>query len=573
MRPSAIAASPRDACALTRLRPHVVVEDGAHLPRRVAHGCRGFGLPRDGRVQVPLQHAAEGSPLRRGSARRRGLDERTRLRGLDRQRCGERPVVVVEPAPRRVLARDLGTHHPGLGARQERDEQRCLARMQGARVHGKRSAAERRGGPAAGRVRQRRDVERDAVAQQCHRIRPVAHERRIAPLERSPRLLFLKARDACIERRELREQRCGGDPGAAVDDDAALGIEHGAAQTAEHLEEGAHGAAQTAEHLEEGAHEAFVASTLPGKAAALGLVEEGLERRGRMGHAVGAPIEHADVDEPGQGEQRAVQLVRCAHAGEEPLDVDVLGERRQEAGARELGDPHDVELQHVGRGDASGQPLHVELMAEVGGVGRAAHLDVDVWMRGLEALDERREGATFLAERRRTDDELHGVVRPRGGRDEDREAKGEGGEHRGVVVRARASTQPCVRPAAHDVRATMQCAAAVVLVVEPQWRLSRCATIRDIGSGIRRGVDRACCDVTGHARIDLELPFVESRIRWIHRRRARLGRLWPREDRAGQGPRRRQLEGRDDLSRRAARRSTQAPTPAARGFRLSGRPK
>ncbi len=59
-------------------------------------------------------------------------------------------------------------------------------------------------------------------------------------------------------------------------------------------------------------------------------------------------------------------------------------ERQNPAGGGELGSPDRVELEDVGIARTGVEPLHVELMALVGGVGGAALLDPDVGMLAHE---------------------------------------------------------------------------------------------------------------------------------------------------------------------------------------------
>ena len=85
---------------------------------------------------------------------------------------------------------------------------------------------------------------------------------------------------------------------------------------------------------------------------------------------------------------RPFQRLAVDGGGEEVVDVEVESvERQNPSGRRELRGPDHVELQHVGIGRAGVEPLHVELMALVGGVGRGLHLHAYGRVQRLEAVE------------------------------------------------------------------------------------------------------------------------------------------------------------------------------------------
>ena len=116
-------------------------------------------------------------------------------------------------------------------------------------------------------------------------------------------------------------------------------------------------------------------------------------------HEVGAPIEHADVHEPGQGIERAVPAIGRHRRREELVDRrPETVERGNPPRGRELRRPDHVELQHIGLADVRVEPLDVELVALVGVVGRGAQLDRDLGMRGAEPLELPARHLAFAAE-------------------------------------------------------------------------------------------------------------------------------------------------------------------------------
>jgi hypothetical protein len=57
------------------------------------------------------------------------------------------------------------------------------------------------------------------------------------------------------------------------------------------------------------------------------------------------------------------------------------------SGRGKFGGPHDIELQNVGIGGAGVEPLHIQLMAIVGSIGRRAHFDAQRRMTRLESRE------------------------------------------------------------------------------------------------------------------------------------------------------------------------------------------
>src|SRR5258708_25338313 len=107
-----------------------------------------------------------------------------------------------------------------------------------------------------------------------------------------------------------------------------------------------------------------------------------------MGEEVGAPIQHPDIDKPRQRVQRTTPSV-CFHAALEILiggrmkAIEAVNPTRR----GEFCGPDDVELKNVGIGSSCVQPLHVELMSLIGGIGGGAKSDSDRWVLRLKAIE------------------------------------------------------------------------------------------------------------------------------------------------------------------------------------------
>ncbi len=143
-----------------------------------------------------------------------------------------------------------------------------------------------------------------------------------------------------------------------------------------------------------------------------------------MVEQVGPPVQHPDVDEPGQGVQRAVPTIGLYRGGEERGGIRrETVERQDPAGGSEFWRPDYVELQDVGVTRVRVQPLHVELMALVGRIGRLAPLDTDSGMSSHEPVELSLQQFRFRPDRagRERDDDAfraRSLPAPRGqGRD------------------------------------------------------------------------------------------------------------------------------------------------------------
>ena len=160
------------------------------------------------------------------------------------------------------------------------------------------------------------------ILQERPGVRPVAHEHRLAILEREPRLLLLPRRAPTSAR--TRRRRCASRMkvsarigGGLVHDDLPASVEDAAAEGAEVLEE----------HRDE----PFVACALPDQAEARRpargeagrLVAEPRYRSRRRLEQIRAPVEQSDVDEPRQGEERPAPVRRL------PRGRDEIARRRR----------------------------------------------------------------------------------------------------------------------------------------------------------------------------------------------------------------------------------------------------
>ena len=247
------------------------------------------------------------------------------------------------------------------------------------------------------------------VLQERDRVRPVAHEHRLAILKRESGVLLLPA------------QRVGGDNVVSIDGIAheferahgRLGIDDHASVVIENA------AAKAAEMFEEHRDETFVARPLPDESIRDSPVGAPREQFGEIGrrvpHQVSAPIQHADVDEPGQGVDVAPPSIGGHRRREEVFRMRLESiERENPSGGGELRRPDHVELQNVRFRCAGIEPLHVQLVTDIRRIGRGSNVHARVRMKRLKSCElplndsclssdrARRHGQRRLARARRT---------------------------------------------------------------------------------------------------------------------------------------------------------------------------
>ena len=161
--------------------------------------CRavvGRGLPAQGSMQLDLQDLRQFRIDRRHRPRDRGVERGPDTVERDRERLGERGVVVQRAARRKLRGEARPLEHL-LGRGEKSCERLGEVGVAAPAVDGQLGAAESRGGPpvlARGKCRDGESAchrRLRAVLQQRPGVWPVAHEDRLAVLEREPRLLFL----------------------------------------------------------------------------------------------------------------------------------------------------------------------------------------------------------------------------------------------------------------------------------------------------------------------------------------------------------------------------------------------
>jgi hypothetical protein len=166
-------------------------------------------------------------------------------------------------------------------------------------------------------------------------------------------------------------------------------------------------AAEPAQVLEEHGDQALVSGALPHQSVAgravghheLGLTLELGPGLGRPPEEVGTPVQHADIHEPGQGEQLPLPAVGRDGHGEERRRVRAEPlERQDPSGGGELRRPDGVHLENVRVGGPGIEPLHIELVAKVGGIGGGTHLDPDARTLPVEPLELATQDLSFGAE-------------------------------------------------------------------------------------------------------------------------------------------------------------------------------
>jgi hypothetical protein len=378
----------------TSAQPRVDSLDPLRLTPRPQRRPR-LGLAGQRPVEVDLEDLRELGVDRGDRPRHRRGQDAPRLGRLDRQRRGQLGAVV-DRLPGGELAGDPGALEHLLGAGEEVDHPPGGLGVLAVGVDGELRAAQRGGGVAAGAGRHRRHREPPGhrrgpgVGEQREGVGPVAHQHRLAVLEGEAHLLLLPGQrrlgDHPVAPHAVAHVGQRLDRRLRVHRHPARGVEDGATEAAEVLEEHGHQPLVARPLPDEAVGEAGAAAGGRGLAAELG------EARRRPLQQVGAPVEHPHVDEPGQRVEGAAPAVGLDGGGEEGVDVGGEAVERQDpAGGAELGGPHHVELEDVGVAGAGVEPLDVELVALVGGVGGAALLDHDVGVGGGEARELRRQ--------------------------------------------------------------------------------------------------------------------------------------------------------------------------------------
>ena len=120
----------------------------------------------------------------------------------------------------------------------------------------------------------------------------------------------------------------------------------------------------------------------------LGDLAQFLHRRRGGLHEIRTPVEQSDVDEPGEGIQTAVPLVRLDGGGWKVFDVGFEAIQGKDPACRcELRRPDDVELQDVRLAGTGVQPLHVQLVPLIRRVRRTSLHDADLRVLGHESVE------------------------------------------------------------------------------------------------------------------------------------------------------------------------------------------
>ena len=242
---------------------------------------------------------------------------------------------------------------------------------------------------AAGGVRHQADGELSGhpgcgrVREQGIGIGPVAHRDRTAALKGKTRLFFLprehvgRRRPVAIDRVAERRERT--DAGIGVDHDASGLIEESTAEAVEVLEEHRDKSFVPGARPDEPKRQAVV--PLCARHGGRELVEG---RRGGV-EQIGPPIEHADVHEPRQGKERSLPPISRDRGGEEFVRRRMEAVKRQNpSGRRELRCRDGIELQDVRLRGVRIQPLDVQLVLLVGGIGNRLNFNLQVGMLRLE---------------------------------------------------------------------------------------------------------------------------------------------------------------------------------------------
>jgi hypothetical protein len=119
---------------------------------------------------------------------------------------------------------------------------------------------------------------------------------------------------------------------------------------------------------------------------ALGIADQLRQGRRRALYQIRAPVQHADVHEPGQCKERVPPPIRGNGRGEEGGRVRAeLIEGKDPSGGGELRGPDGVELEDVRITRAGVQPLDVELVPLIRGVRRVPPFHPDPGMLGIES--------------------------------------------------------------------------------------------------------------------------------------------------------------------------------------------
>jgi hypothetical protein len=229
-----------------------------------------------------------------------------------------------------------------------------------------------------------RDLRVRAILHQWIGVGPVPHQHRLAVLKREAHLLLLPGEhgfrylpviDGPFHRRERADRRLRVHPHRSllVEDPAPV----------------------SPQILEEDRHQSLVASALPdegvGQPRSTGdPARHVLQLRkggGRRFEQIRSPVEETHVDEPGERVEPGSIAAGGQGSGEEVARIRLEAlEGEDPSGRREFGGPDHVELQDVRISDTRVEPLDVELVPLIRGVGRGPTLDANPRMLVHEAL-------------------------------------------------------------------------------------------------------------------------------------------------------------------------------------------
>jgi hypothetical protein len=110
--------------------------------------------------------------------------------------------------------------------------------------------------------------------------------------------------------------------------------------------------------------------------------------RRRPRQEIGSPVEHADVHEPRQRKQGVPPPIRDDGGRKECGGVRLKSVQREDpTGRRELWGPDRIELEDIGVAGAGIEPLDIQLMPLIGGIGRVSADDTDSGVLGVEPLE------------------------------------------------------------------------------------------------------------------------------------------------------------------------------------------
>ena len=321
--------------------------------------------------------------------RDRGLDDGAGALRVDGEGVGELGPIVQIPSGG-VLARPSGPLQHLLGPGEERHHPPRGRRLVAVGVDGELRTPQRRSALGAGTRGEGRHVEATGdfrgrrVLHERVGVRPVPHEERAPALEIEAGL-FLLPREGRLRHRPVGvdgvpHEREGPNGLLGVDSDPSVRLQHPPAEGPE--------------VLEEGHHESFVPGPLPDEAvgdpfrAGTGRLQQGSVAGGRGVEQIAPPVEHSHVHEPGDGVEGVLPEVRPDGGVEEGVRRGIEGREREDPSrGGELGGPDHVELEDVRVRTPGDEPLDVELMALIGGVGGGPDLHPDVGMLLLKGFE------------------------------------------------------------------------------------------------------------------------------------------------------------------------------------------